>query len=381
MTEIKYEKKDKKYYINNLSVKKKNKIYALVALVILVILSCTLIFSSMTKIYTIGNSEVGSVDYTVYLKDNNFYSNRYLRKGDSGVNNYIASLIDTVNVEFTYDSRFTDAIDYVYEYEIDAKILVTDKYDNSKVLYSTDEVLVEKKQFDGLNNNFSIKESLDIDYDKYNSYVSSFKETYSLDVESNLILTMNITQSGSFNDKQISNKGSSLTMTIPLTKSTIDISINTNQLANNFEIPINESVISNRPIFITGIVLFMASIVAITILLLPKGKKNDLYRKEINRILKNYDRLIITSKQPSIDESNYKNKVRVMSFEELLDVNELTNEPIIYYEVEPDEKSYFIILKQDTLYKLTISKKYLEEHKDDKKEPVIETIEDDKKED
>ena len=364
-----------------MSVKKKNKIYALVALVILVILSCTLIFSSMTKIYTIGNSEVGSVDYTVYLKDNNFYSNRYLRKGDSGVNNYIASLIDTVNVEFTYDSRFTDAIDYVYEYEIDAKILVTDKYDNSKVLYSTDEVLVEKKQFDGLNNNFSIKESLDIDYDKYNSYVSSFKETYSLDVESNLILTMNITQSGSFNDKQISNKGSSLTMTIPLTKSTIDISINTNQLANNFEIPINESVISNRPIFITGIVLFMASIVAITILLLPKGKKNDLYRKEINRILKNYDRLIITSKQPSIDESNYKNKVRVMSFEELLDVNELTNEPIIYYEVEPDEKSYFIILKQDTLYKLTISRKYLEEHKDDKKEPVIETIEDDKKED
>ena len=56
-----------------------------------------------------------------------------------------------------------------------------------------------------------------------------------------------------------------------------------------------------------------------------------------------------------------------MSIEELLDVNELTKEPIIFYEVEPNQKSYFIILKDDTLYKLTISRAYLEKEAEEKR--------------
>ena len=308
------------------------------------------------------------MDYTVYLKDNDFYTNKFLQKGDGEVNNYIASLIDTVNVNFSYSNTYSDVVDYEYEYDIDAKILVTDKYDGSKVLYSKDEALVEPTSLEGRDNKFDINKSVDINYDKYNSYVSAFKETYALDVDSSLILTMNISHRGAYKDKQIDNKVSSLTMLIPLTKNTIDISINTNELANNFNIPIDESVIENQYLFITGVVICVLSFISLGLMIILNRKKNDIYRKEIDKLLKNYDRLIITSKQPSIDESNYKNKVRVMSFEELIDVNELTNEPIIYYEVEPGEKSYFIILKQDTLYKLTISKKYLEEHKDDKKE-------------
>ena len=369
MKEVKYENKEKKYYIKNKSNKKKIKNYISIILIALLILGGALILSSISKIYAIGNSEIGSVDYTIYLKDNNFYQNKFLRKGDSGVNNYIASLINTINVDFTYNNRFTDMIDYEYEYDVDAKILVTDKYDNSKVLYTKEEVLIESKKFSGTNNSYSIDENVDIDYEKYNSYVSAFKQTYSLDVDSNLILTMNIIQKGTYSNKQISNKASTLTITIPLTKSTIDISINTNQLANSFEIPINESIIANKVVFIIGIVVCgIAFLGLVFILIFLDRKKNDIYRQEINKILKNYDRLIITSSQPSIDESNYKNKVRVMTFEELLDVNELTSEPIIYYEVEPDHKSYFIILKQDTLYKLTISRAYLEKHKNDKKE-------------
>lgn len=375
MKEIKYENNEKKYYIKNISDKKKFRNYITIILFALLIVGGALILSSISKIYSIGNSEIGSVDYTVYLKDNDFYSNKYLRKGD-GVNNYIASLINTVNVNFSYDNRFTDVIDYEYEYRIDAKIVVTDKYDNSKVLYSKDEVLLENTKLDGTANKFSINESVDIDYEKYNSYVTEFKHKYSLDCDSNLLITMNIVQKGTFSNKQISNKASALTITIPLTKSTIDISINTNQLANNFEIPINESIIANKIAFTIGVAVCSISLLGLVVIFLVLGrKKNDIYRQEIAKILKNYDRLIITSSQPSIDESNYKNKVRVMTFEELLDVNELTSEPIIYYEVEPDQKSYFIILKQDTLYKLTISRPYLEKHKNDKKEAKAEKVE------
>ena len=60
---------------------------------------------------------------------------------------------------------------------------------------------------------------------------------------------------------------------------------------------------------------------------------------------------------------NFENKIRVMSIEELIDVYETTKQPIIYYEVIPGEKSYFIVMNDKTLYKLTITKAWLEKQK------------------
>ncbi len=369
MKEIKYENKDKGklYYIKDLSSKKRAKNYIFIGLLVLLLLGGVLIFASIGKITAIANSENGTVDYTVHLKDNDFYSNKFLRKGDSEANNYIASLINTFDVNFIYENKFSNIVDYEYEYSVDCKTLVTDKNDSSKILYSKDEVLIDTKKEEGKDSGFDINESVTIDYGKYNSYVSSFKEKYSLDVDSSVILTMNIYRKASYGSKEIPAKSSTLTMTIPLTKNTVDISINTSELANNFNIPIDENIIAHKSLFYLGIVLCSISVILFALVLLLTRKKNDIYRRTVDGILKNYDRLIITSSQPSIDESIYKNKVRVMSVEELLDVNELTKEPIIYYEVIPDEKSYFIILKQDTLYKLTISRAYLEKEEAEKK--------------
>lgn len=370
MNEIKYESKDKSklYYIKNyVSTKTKTKNNVFIILLALLLLGIILVIPSIGKIDAIGNSETGSIDYTVFLKDNDFYTNKFLKKGDSEANNYIASLIDKFDINFMYNSSYSRLIDYEYDYKIDGKILVTDKYDTSKVLYSKDDILLDTVNEEGKNSNIIINESVSIDYEKYNAYVSSFKEKYALDVDSSLIITMTVNVKGGYGIKEIPLKTSSLTMTIPLTKNTIDISVNTSELANNYNIAINESIIRNKYLFFTGVTIIILSVVGFILVLLLNRKKNDIYRKEVDGILKNYDRLIITSSQPSIQESTYKNKVRVMSIEELLDVNELTKEPIIFYEVEPNQKSYFIILKDDTLYKLTISRAYLEKEAEEKR--------------
>ena len=364
MNQIKYEDNNKKYLLKDKKNKKKIMNTLVLILIFMLIIGIVLIFSSISKISTIGNRESGNVDYKVYLKDNDFYQNKYLGKGMQ----YIASLINTVNVSFNYSNNYSSVIDYEYDYTVTGKILVTDKYDNSKVLYEKEEVLVENKHGNGKDDGFTLLEDLDIDYDKYNSYVTTFKDTYQLDVDSNLIITMTINHKGTYNDKNISNKSSQLNISIPLTKNTIDITMNTSSLDSNIDIAIDESVVSNKVTFTLGIILGGLSLLSILILILSKDGKNDIYKREINRILKNYDRLIITSSQPSIDETNYKNIIRVMTIEELIDVTEISNEPIIYYEVVPNEKSYFIVLKQDSLYKLTISRAYLEKHANDKKE-------------
>ena len=358
MSEIQYENNDKKYLLKDKSNNKKTKIFIILVLIVMFSLGIILIISSISKISTIGNRETGTVDYKVYLKDNDFYQDKYLGKGMQ----YIASLINTVNINFDYENKYSNVVNYQYDYDIKAKILVTDKYDNSKVLYEKEEVLLENKHGSGTDDDFVLIENIDIDYDKYNSYVTAFKETYALDVDSNLIVSMNIKHKGTYNDKDISDKSSELNISIPLTKNTIDISMNTNKVDSNIDIAISESVISNKFVFTLGIMLSGLSLLTILYLIIFKDSKNDIYRREISKILKNYDRLIITSSQPSINESDYKNVIRVMTIEELIDVTEISNEPIIFYEVVPGEKSYFIVLKQDTLYKLTISKAYLEKH-------------------
>lgn len=364
MNQIKYEQKEKKYLLKDRGNKTKTRNILIIMLILMIIIGAILMFSSISKISTIGNRESGNVDYKVYLKDNDFYQDKYLGKGMQ----YIATLINTVNISFDYSNKYSNVVDYEYDYNIKAKILVTDKYDNSKVLYTKEEVLLDNKHGKGVDDQFIILEDLDIDYDKYNSYVTAFKDTYALDVDSNLVITMYISNRGSYNNKELSNKTSELNISIPLTKNTIDITMNTNKLDNSMDIAVDENVISNKLAFTAGVAMAGLSLLTILILIITRKGKNDIYRSEINKILKNYDRLIITSSQPNIDETNYKNIIRVMTIEELIDVNEISNEPIIYYEVVPDEKSYFVVLKQDTLYKLTISRAYLEKQKEIKEE-------------
>ncbi|MCR5788004.1 MAG: DUF5305 domain-containing protein, partial [Bacilli bacterium] len=78
-----------------------------------------------------------------------------------------------------------------------------------------------------------------------------------------------------------------------------------------------------------------------------------------NKILKEYDRIIVNG-NVTIDEKKFANKVYIDSFEELVDASQSFNEPILFYDVVPGEKCFFIIIKGDTLYKKRLSKAYLE---------------------
>mgnify|MGYP003303592573 CR=1 FL=1 len=67
-------------------------------------------------------SETSNLDYKVYLKKNNFYSENYLGKDQM----YIASLIDYINTDFDYTFRSDENIGLEYSYFVEAIIQVTD---------------------------------------------------------------------------------------------------------------------------------------------------------------------------------------------------------------------------------------------------------------
>ena len=364
---IQYIKSDKVYTIENkrFAFVNKNPLVLLLPAIILVLIGI-LCFSNSKKVdnvKSISYSETGNIDYKVYLKENNYYDTSYLEKDMQ----YIASLINTINVRFNYELHGTEKLDYKYSYRIIANLKVSDKADTTKLLYNKEETLKEGELVEISDNNFVINEDIDIDYGKYNNYISTFRSEYGLSANAELALKMVIDTNGQYKEKPLLKNSSSLSMAIPLSEQTINIKMDTNNLNQNGTLKLsNAGASTNLLVLMPGIISMLLGILLAVFSVYKYIRKinSDPYRKELNRILKEYDANIVTATS-SIRE-NSSSTVRVSKFEELLDAQSQENKPIIFYEVDPDNKSYFIINGENTTYRFTLTRAYQERLKAEK---------------
>jgi len=314
------------------------------------------------KEINVGYKEKGNADYTVYLKDNNYYDSKYLKSGMK----YVASLINTINTEFNYEIKSDKNVDYTYSYKIKGTLQIMDRDDKSKILYTKDNILLDEVTKKASSNNFVINEDLDIDYAKYNNYVNAYKSEYGLIVDSQLVLTMDVSVKGNYaGSEEKLEKKNQLQITIPLSEQTVDITINTVDINNKGTLatPIGSNV-NNYMLFIIGWGLIILSIIGFIIdrILCKEYTSKNIYDITVNKILREYDRLIVNGKA-TINESKYSNIIYPDKFSEMADAAQNLGVPIWYYEVIPNEKCFFILTKEDTLYKYRITKAYLERKK------------------
>ena len=309
----------------------------------------------------VNYNETGDIDYKVYLKNNSFYSDEYLGKDMQ----YVASLIDKININYKFDMKTDNNLNFNYKYNIKADLLITDPNDNNKILYKKSNVLVSDKKNKGTLSNFMISDSVNIKYDEYNSYVNSFKKTYALSVKSKLIITMEVTtEAKSKILKDDFNKVNKLSLSIPLSEQTVDIGIDTSTVNNAGTLDKNYiSQIKKPVVLILGLIVGLLSLALLYIslyTLFSSRSKIDVYKTIIDKILKEYDRAIVTSKSiDSIKEEDH-NVIKVENIDELLDAHDTTGQPILYSELIPNEVSSFMILDDKILYKLIIRRKQLE---------------------
>ena len=235
MKKINYNSNEKLYKINN-----KNNIFNNVYISYL-LLGVSFVFL-LVSIYLIGSSvvifgkkiditynEIGKADYTVYLKNNNFYDNSKL---DSGMK-YVSSLINTVNTRFNYQFYTDKNIDYSYKYKINSKLVIFDKKDNNKIFYTKEEVLVPEVVENFNSNNIVINQLADIKYDHYKAYVDKYEKDYKVDVDGKVIVSMNVELLGIDSEsKNDITKTNELQITIPLTNEAIDITIDSKNIDN-----------------------------------------------------------------------------------------------------------------------------------------------------
>ena len=345
----------KKKEIKNKSTSKENKLYIdyktrlLISVLLVVFLSIlslliTNTLLNLSNFNKIKYNEKSNIDYKVYLKENNFYEKDYLEKDKV----YIASLIDKILIDFKYDFDIETESNVKFNYEVIAKLSINDEVTGSNY-YEKEYKIIDKKE-ESISNKklFNLVKQVDINYSYYNSLANTFKQQYGVDTISNLNVYMKI-----YKGENESNL-STMYVKIPLSEKSVNIELDYQNISNlNFFLKTDINYLLQIVLIIfliTSLLLNIISIIKfVRLLVLMKDKKTS-YDKYINRILNEYDRLIVESTtEPDIKHSNI---IKLPNFRELLDVRDNLKLPIMYYVVVKHHKSYFYIKNNNDIYLL-----------------------------
>ena len=299
---------------------------------------------------TVCYEENSTIDYRVYLKDNQFYDNNYVEKD----NQYIASLINHIVADFNYElAIFEKNIEYDYKYKVEAEVKVSEK-STDKTIYKFKEELVEEKSFSH-DSNYSAKinEQVNIDYNKYNNKIKKFVSVYELDnAVSTLTIKMLINIDGE-QEKFARDKTDQyvVSLEIPLTTKTMAININSNLIGCEESLFKCETKKFDwlQIVVVLGIILELLFITKLVMYVINSRTPEDIYRLEVNKIFNNYGSYIQkVTKTFSMEKYD---RIYLDTFNDMLEIRDTIQEPILVYEEEQEKITHFMIpTKTNILY-------------------------------
>lgn len=319
-----------------------------------VVLSFAINTKTLVKTNVMTYKEESNVDYKVYLKDNQFYEEKFIEKDKE----YIADIIDYIDTTLEYNVNASKLFDYECKYKIIGTVSASLKSDTSKELWTNDYTLLsEKKIKKEDNNSINIKENIKIKYDEYNKLIDSFKKTYVLSVDANLKVKLIVDIVGKVDEYseniEIQNE---IFLNIPLSEQTINISMNYNNVDNKEVIEESKlKSVKNMKLLYASLLLFVSSMIMFIIVIVKSRKSVTYYAKELEKILSRFDDIIVNIKNlPDLDDINI---LEVTTFEELVDAQQEYRIPISFCELKPGRKSVFILLVDTQAWIYTLRQK------------------------
>ncbi len=291
--------------------------------------------------------ENGETSYNVSLTKNDFYDENILPEN----NQYIAALIDKINVNFKYNCKLEEKLsNYKYKYKVETRTKVIEKNTKNNI-YDFKEELKSEETKNIEDNNFTINNEISIDYIKYDDIIRKLVSTYDLNnIESKLDVVFYVDL---LDENGIVKNTSTMIVHIPLNSNTINIEVENN--INNSEPKLLSEKQDNMTntililIFITLLILGIVNIVSIVKLVKADLSNESIDDIHLKKILKEYGPYI-QRVDTGFDMSKYI-LMKMKKFEDLLRIREVTQQPILMFENETNTKAYFIIMTAtDILY-------------------------------
>ena len=313
-----------------------------IALVSIIAIGSFVVYDRVNREYYIHYAEDGRVNYEVFLLENDFFEDESVGADKA----YITSLIKNIEATLKYDLDMdADGVDFDYNYDVIAKVIVTDK-NSGKTLYSPEETLVEKTTksiTDG--NRVSVRETVDIDFARYNELATSFMKTYSAkNANATLVVSMNVNVLSRCDEfSENSDNSYSISMNMPLG----DISTN---VITSSSVPTAEKVLACQGAVSLNFLKVLGIVAAIIDALLAgtlvafvyMTRNEDInYMIKVQKLVKSY-RSFIQQMDGEFEKDGYQ-LVYIKTFVEMLGIRDTLQAPILMCENEDQTKTEFLI--------------------------------------
>lgn len=302
----------------------------IIVLLLIISVFCLKTGLNKNKKKYIQYSDNKNLEYKVMLKENEYYKNQYLEKG----NQYIANLIDGINADFKYNFNLDK--EYEYNYRIIGTVDVSDEKTNKTIYTFSEDIVSEKK---GTNEgNLGIIENVNVDFNKYNSLIKQFVASYDLkNVSCKLNLDLKLSIKGT-NEKFEKKDFKVMSLEVPLTTNTVAIDTKYDLTDNNNLIELKSNGTMKKIVLLAGSIMLIVDMVAFIglIIFIKKTETDeDRYNNELRKIMNNYDSYISRLE----DDFNVKGyqMLKVKKFSDLLEIRDTMQLPIIM--LDKKEKS------------------------------------------
>lgn len=342
----------------------------------LAVLISALVSAQLQKKYYIGYREGGSIDYNVFLKENEFFEQTHLGKDQS----YVASLIDKIIADYSYEIDMdTDDVNYRYSYTIKSRLEIIDNSSSVAIFNPEKELVNVQNRSQSSSNRLRINEIVVINYDEYNDLANKFLEAYSLtSTTSNIVVTLEVdvlSDCEAFSGSAVDTYTSELR--IPLTTKTVNIQMTS-------AVPDDEakmiactrgagSEVFKTTAIVLGVVDILMILLLVAFIFLTRTPDVN-YTARVKRILSQYKSYI--QKINNVFETYGYQTIFVNTFDEMLEIRDTIQAPILMYENEDKTCAKFMIPTDSKLlyvYKIEVEG-YVEPETEKREEPVPTTI-------
>lgn len=284
-----------------------------------------------------------NMDYSVYLKPNNFIEEKYLPKDNA----YIASIVDYININYNYDFSASNYANIKYSYDVIATLFIDYSTTNRNLIEKQYKIIENKTLEQNNQNKINITENINIDYNFYNNEVNLFKEQYNLPVTAYLKVDFIINSNIKYdkNEAPIVQK-SVMETNIELNKQVFEIT--ESKIGDDSKEIDAENSPEKYKIIISLLVFAISGVYASKQFEKSKFSQEYLHRLEVKRIIKKYGEVIIELlEEPKLKDYKI---IYVKDFYELLDMEEEVRKPILEYKLKND-KEVFIIIDDKIVYR------------------------------
>ena len=337
----------------------------LIALLLIIAMSIFILYRSFNSAGKKNFVKANIYEYNnkySYNFDVNLAENNYVEKDNVAENNvYITNLMDNIDVNMNYEYKANQTSDIHYSYQIRGFLEAT--YSNTKdgkdqKVWQKSYVLVPNKDENVSGDSFKIDEKFNVNFSEVIADLKGFQEELGLTVSAKYTIFLGLTSETTVLGKTVTNTYSPDIVFDIGNKTTTISSTTENQerpqiVTKNVEEFDNMSEMKKNCATVTIIV----SVVLILIILIKTTDKNNArneYKLELNKIIKGCGEKLVESKQKIDIEGN--SLVEVKEFGEVLKVSEELFKPILYWNNEKEEETWFCVLGDNTVYRFILKR-------------------------